>query len=116
MGLLDVHHGLDDHQVHAALDQGFDLLAKRLAGLFARGRAERLQAQPERADGSGHPEVIASHFARQARAGDIDLADFVPQIEFRQTQPCGSKSICLDNLGASLDVAQVDFFHQVRRR
>ena len=115
MGLFDVHHGLDDHQVHASLDQSFDLLAKRLAGFFARGGAERLQAQPQRADGSGHPEVIAGHFPRQARSGEIDLADFIPQIEFGQAQPCGSKGIRLEHFGARLDIAQMDFFHQVRR-
>ena len=53
--------------------------------------------------------------SRQARSGEIDLADFIPQIEFGQAQPCGSKGIRLEHFGARLDIAQMDFFHQVRR-
>ncbi len=64
---LDVAEGFQHQQVDAAFDQGCDLLAEGGAGFLERGLAQRFNADPQRADRAGHPDVEAfGRFAGQA--------------------------------------------------
>ena len=63
---FDVAEGLQHQQVNAAFDQGGDLFAEGGAGFLERGLAQRFNADPERTDRSGDPDVEAlGRFAGQ---------------------------------------------------
>ena len=69
MQFLEVAEGFQDQQVDAAFGQRSDLLAKRCAGFLERSLAQRLNANPQRADRAGDPDIEAlGGFAGQARA------------------------------------------------
>ena len=68
----------------------------------------------QRAHRSGNVEIFSGAFARQARPGQVDFADFGGQIELRQAQAVGPEGIGFKQFGAGFDIADMDFFDPLR--
>ena len=115
-GLVPVAERLEDQQVHAALDQGFGLLAEVLARLVDAGLAPGLDAHAQRTDGAGHVGGVAGHLARQPGAGAVDLAHLVAEPEPAQLHPRGPEGVGLEDVGAGGEVLAVHAGHQVGLR
>src|ERR1017187_4002403 len=109
--LFDVAKGFQHQQIDAPFDQGRDLFAKCRPGLFKRSLPQRLNADTERADRSGHPYVeTLGRFSGHVSTGQVDVTDAVRNAVARQAEAVRAESIGLDNLGARLQlvVAAVD--------
>ena len=88
-------------QIDAAFDECGDLLAKRSARLFKRSFAQRLDADTQRANRPGHPDVeTLGCFAGHVRAGHVDVAHAIGQAMARETEAIGAEGIGFNNLGA----------------
>jgi hypothetical protein len=114
---FDVAEGFEHQQIDAALDQGRDLFAERRARLFKRSLAQRFNANAQRADRSGDPNVeTLGCFASHVSAGQIDVAHAIGQAVPRQAKAVRAESIGFDNLGAGLQVIVVHGADQLRLR
>ena len=109
MQLFDVAEGFEHQQIDAALDQGGDLFAKRGAGLFKRSLAQRFDADAQRANRCGHPDIeTLGRFPSHMSARQIDVAHTIRQAVPRQAKAVAAESIGLDNLGAGLEIIMMN--------
>ena len=87
MQLFQVAKRFEHQQIDATFDQGLDLLAESRAGLFERSLAQRLDANAERTNRSGDPDVeTLGRLASHVRARHIDVAHPVGQAVPRQAK------------------------------
>ena len=103
-----VAEGFQHQQIDAAFDQGCDLLAEGGAGFLEGGLAQRFNADSQRANRAGNPDVEAlGRFARQTNPGQVDLADLVFQAVACQAKGIAPKSIGFNDLRTRLQILMV---------
>ena len=105
--------GLENEKIDAAFEQRLDLLSEHLPRFVERCRAERLDAQTQRADRAGDKDLVAGGFARDPGGRDVDLAQFAFEPVRLQFVPRRAKRIGLDNVGAGIDVFLVHLADKV---
>src|SRR5262249_14822737 len=79
-----------------------------------RGRTVRLDADAEGTDGAGDVDRIARRLARQLRAADVDLPQFVLDPEPLQLHPVRAVGVRLHDLRAGPDVLAMDVEDDLR--
>ena len=117
MQLFDVAEGLKHQQIHAPLDQGGDLFAKRRARFLKRNLAQWLNADSQGTDRSGHPDIeTLGCIVRPLGARQVDVAHTVGQAVSAQAKGVRAEGVGLNDLGASLQILAVDAADQFRLR
>ena len=115
--LFQIAEGLKNDQVHTFFIQGGDLLAEGLASLRQGDFAQRLNSNAERPNRSCDQSIEAlGGLAGQTGAAPIDFCQPVDTTVLRQTKRICAKGVCFYDVGASLQVFQVNSPDEVRLR
>ena len=94
-----------------------NLLAEGVAGLGKRDLAQRLDANAQRADGSGHQRVEAlRRLASHPGAHAVDFSQLIQTSVLAQAKRIGAKGVCFYDLGSGLQVLLMDAANQVGLR
>ena len=98
----------------AAVDERLCLFSKNNLRFFNRRLAPRLDANSQRADSSRHKDIIAGDVARDPGALNVDVTDLVGKTMSHQLCPVRPERVRFNNIGAGLDVIEMNLPHQFR--
>jgi hypothetical protein len=118
LDLEDVLRGLDDDQVHAALDEALRLLGEDLDELAEGDPAERgvvaRRKVPGGADRARHEAVLAGGGAGDLRRPAVDLGRMPFEAPLLELQPAGLEGVRLEDLGPGVEHRLVHTADHVR--
>ena len=115
--VAQVHEGLEDQQVHAALEQAVDLLAERLADprlVEAHQVAGRRAERPDRAGDEHVTPGDIPRLAGDARRGPVEPVCLAREAVNGEPDPIGTERRGLDDVRSCLQVRPVDRTDELR--
>ncbi len=114
-------HGFDHQHVSSGYCQRRNLLLKGFARLRQSGFTQRLQVHAQRPHGAGDPGIASllvfqmlSGLTCDADSSFVDLRRSARESVPGQPEAVGAKGICLQNLGAALQILFVNGKNQRR--
>ena len=115
LGLIQVRHGLDGHQVRPGLLSGHGHLTEQLIGPLKGQAAHGFQQLTQGAHVQGHPDAQPRHrlFGDGDGGGDDLVHAVAGALEF---QAVGTEGVGVDHLAACVRVFLIDGVQQLRLR
>ena len=112
--LVHVGERLEDESVHAACEETLRLALEEGERLFARGRAERLDAQPQRPDCADDACPARRRLTGELGRRLVDPLGLRRETVARELRGIRPERVRLEDLGAGAHVRLVHFLDELR--